>query len=276
MTEPQRPSESGLVLAIDIATIVLLGVSLGVAFNGVQKASGSSRALPWVAHEKTLAKLEDVAGAATPATGASAAIGAPIPGTATAAGTPPANRTPGSTAAPATRRADVDPKSAAHPSAPASTNPHGSAPRAPDAAPSAPTSGTSSPPANGSPAAPAVPNIPDSREPLEAGYATIKALHVAQAALFVDARSAQEYAEGHIPGAVNLPFDDVFKKPELAKSIANGGRPIVTYCGGGDCELSKSLAFALIEAGQRKVLVFLGGLPGWKDAGNPVSTGPQP
>ena len=82
--------------------------------------------------------------------------------------------------------------------------------------------------------------IPDSREPVEASLDIVRRLHADGAAVFLDARTAAEYAEGHIAGAVNVPFDDVFKHPELLKSVDAKGRPVVTYCGGGDCELSRS------------------------------------
>jgi rhodanese-related sulfurtransferase len=287
---PRRP-DSGYALALDIATIVLVGATLGVAFNGVQRASGSNRALPWVAHERKLAKLEDVLSA--PPAPPPASPGAPEPNQATGRTAASAHAIPvpadpdlatgkspapmgavHSATQPATRAAPSDTNPAVHAGRPTRAEP--ATRSAPPPAPRAePVAGATPPPATTSTSAP-VPEIPDTREPLEAGYATVKALHVANAALFVDARSSEEYAAGHIPGAVNLPFDDVFGKPELAKSIDPKGRPIVTYCGGGDCELSKSLAFALIEAGQRKVLVFVAGLPGWKDAGNPVATGATP
>ncbi len=121
-----------------------------------------------------------------------------------------------------------------------------------------------------------LPTVPDSDQPLEADYSMVKKFWDAKAALFLDAREASEYAEGHIPGAVSLPYDDVFKDPGKAKSVDSNGRVIVCYCSGGDCELSKNLAAALIDAGHKKVLVFMGGMPGWKEAGAPVVTGTEP
>jgi rhodanese-related sulfurtransferase len=150
-------------------------------------------------------------------------------------------------------------------------------PAVPTPAPPAPAAGTPAPAAaaTATPAAD-VPVIPDSREPMEAELAVVRRLHAANAAVFVDARSAAEYAEGHIAGALNLPFDDVFKKPDLVKGLADRGLPIVCYCGGGDCDLSRNLAFSFLDAGRKRVLVFLGGLPEWKDAALPVKTGDQP
>lgn len=48
--------------------------------------------------------------------------------------------------------------------------------------------------------------------------------------LLLDARSAQAFAEGHIEGAVNLPFPD-FTPESLATLIgADRNRPILIYC----------------------------------------------
>ena len=139
---------------------------------------------------------------------------------------------------------------------------------------SATTAPTKPAAAAAAPAATDVPTVPDTREPLEAHLASIRKLYDAGVATFVDARSPEEYAEGHISGAQSIPFDEVFKNPDRMKALVTHGRPIiVTYCGGGECDLSRNLAFSLIDAGHKKVLVFLEGFPGWKDSGAPVVTG---
>lgn len=278
MNEPFRSpdSDSGPRLLRAVLVIVFAGAALGLGSNWIQRLSGSSRALPLIATESKLAKLETLPAALDSSAGSTPSAIATNGAAADRATTnsAPSSMPPASAhaVAPEAHRVAV-----ANPVAPnatsrspgANSDSAGPTSKPPQAAPSSP------PAAASSAATPSLPAIPDTREPLEVNYATVKALHDAGAALFVDARSAEEYAEGHIPGAVDLPFDDVFKKPELAKSLDTRGRPIVTYCGGGDCELSKSLAFSLIEAGQKKVLVFTGGLPGWKDAGNRIATGPS-
>lgn len=125
-------------------------------------------------------------------------------------------------------------------------------------------------------AAKTAPVIPLTREPLAGTLATVKALYATRAAVFVDARSADEYAAGHIAGAISLPFDDAFKQPELAKRLADHGKPIVTYCDGGDCTLSKDLAFTLIDQGHKRVLFYADGFPGWKAGGGATHTGATP
>ena len=47
--------------------------------------------------------------------------------------------------------------------------------------------------------------------------------------LILDARSASAYAEGHIAGAVNLPFTD-FTDQSLRAAIGDANRRILIYC----------------------------------------------
>ena len=54
---------------------------------------------------------------------------------------------------------------------------------------------------------------------------------VAQGAMLVDVRTPEEYAEGHLPEAVNIPFEPIaeaFAKPGIAKDT-----PVVVYCRSG-------------------------------------------
>jgi phage shock protein E len=48
-------------------------------------------------------------------------------------------------------------------------------------------------------------------------------------AIILDARSANAFAQGHIKGAVNLPFTD-FTAESLAATIGDAKRPILIYC----------------------------------------------
>ncbi|BCV36257.1 sulfurtransferase [Shewanella chilikensis] len=54
---------------------------------------------------------------------------------------------------------------------------------------------------------------------------------VAQGAMLVDVRTPEEYAEGHLPEAVNIPFEQIaeaFAKQGIAKDT-----PVVVYCRSG-------------------------------------------
>lgn len=118
-----------------------------------------------------------------------------------------------------------------------------------------------------------VPQIPDLDRPIEASLEQVRRLHEADAALFLDAREADEYAEGHIAGALCVPFDVAAGDPPMLENLETGGKPLVVYCGGGACELSMNLAWELIYAGHSRVVVYMGGYPEWVAAGYPTETG---
>jgi len=85
--------------------------------------------------------------------------------------------------------------------------------------------------------------------------------------LFIDARDDKEYREGHITGSKLAPAN-----PGDIKRWATEDDPVVTYCSGGECDLSMSLANELMgeDWGFARVFVFDGGLPQWIEAGYPV------
>ena len=112
-----------------------------------------------------------------------------------------------------------------------------------------------------------LPEIPDLDRPIEADIARATLFHESGAALFVDARDVEEYAAGHIAGAISMPYDVAAGEPELIENLDPGGRPIVVYCGGGECELSMSLAYEMIFAGHTKVLIYMGGYDEWGGSG---------
>ena len=102
------------------------------------------------------------------------------------------------------------------------------------------------------------------------GEIDFKQLHDAGAALFIDAREDWEFAEGHIPGAINLPYEQAITDPAALEKIDQGGKPIVIYCGGGSCEVSISVAWELLGVGKTHIAVYMGGFPEWEEAGFPV------
>jgi rhodanese-related sulfurtransferase len=118
-----------------------------------------------------------------------------------------------------------------------------------------------------------LPQIPDLGRPVKIDLGAVKQLLDAGAALVIDAREPGEFAAGRIPGAISMPYDEVSSEPERLENLESGGKPIIVYCGGGRCELSLSLAWDLIHAGQSKVVVYEGGFPEWEAAGHPVERG---
>lgn len=118
-----------------------------------------------------------------------------------------------------------------------------------------------------------LPDVPQVDRPIQIGVAAARQFFDRSAAVFVDARDRDEYTAGHVPGALSLPYDEVVSEPERLQRLDAGGKPIIVYCGGGACELSIRLAEELIVAGQKRVLVYMGGLPEWAAAGHPVARG---
>lgn len=86
-------------------------------------------------------------------------------------------------------------------------------------------------------------------------------------ALFLDARSSDEFIAGHIPGARNLPFYEMEEFEQAALEGAVPGDRIVVYCEGVGCELSLFLARDLQARGFTDVNIFYGGFPEWQGAG---------
>lgn len=119
----------------------------------------------------------------------------------------------------------------------------------------------------------ALPEIPAVGRPVKIETGAVAQLVAAAAALVIDAREDWEYAEGHIPGAISMPYDQAVTDAALLESLSTAGRPIVVYCGGGTCEISLSLAWELIGAGHERVAVYMGGFPEWRDLGHRVATG---
>jgi rhodanese-related sulfurtransferase len=82
--------------------------------------------------------------------------------------------------------------------------------------------------------------------------------------LVLDVRTPQEFAEGHVPGALNVPHD------EVAARLADIPRDkqIVLYCRSGR---RAALAAAMLgAAGYARLSHLEGDMPAWAAAGRPV------
>ena len=89
----------------------------------------------------------------------------------------------------------------------------------------------------------------------------IKANH---AGLILDVRSPQEYAEGHIPGAINIPHDQLGSR--LAEISSFKDKEIVLYCASGG-RVGRA-ANTLQPAGFNKLLHLDGDMNGWRSNGS--------
>ncbi len=81
--------------------------------------------------------------------------------------------------------------------------------------------------------------------------------------LLVDVRSGAEFASGHIPGAVNIPMDQI----EARLDDLDLHRPIVLICQSGK---RARMTAGLLEPCQRQITVLEGGTKAWIQAGLPL------
>lgn len=80
----------------------------------------------------------------------------------------------------------------------------------------------------------------------------------------VEVLSEENYKEGHIPGAVNLPMDQLEKS---AKKYLKKTDTIVVYCASYHCHASTNATRMLLDMGYKKVFDFKGSKKLWVDSG---------
>ena len=91
--------------------------------------------------------------------------------------------------------------------------------------------------------------------------------------IFIDTREPDEYEEGHIPGALNLPFEQWDDYWYLVEPYLDVDSELILYCGGLDCELSLFAARELQIIGYPNSYIFFGGYHKWVKARMPVEIG---
>jgi rhodanese-related sulfurtransferase len=92
-------------------------------------------------------------------------------------------------------------------------------------------------------------------------------------AVFVDARPQDQFLLGHIEGACNIPWEAFDHEFPQVKDIIPQGTPIITYCDGEGCGLSRELAVAMLGMGYTNVRVLANGWSLWQMEHLPVATG---
>jgi rhodanese-related sulfurtransferase len=95
-----------------------------------------------------------------------------------------------------------------------------------------------------------------------------------------DTRIASDFAEGHIKGAISVPYREKSEKSvafdagqdefDLAKLPTDKGAPLIVYCNGPECWKSFKAATAAIKNGYSSIYWYRAGFPDWKSKGLPT------
>lgn len=111
--------------------------------------------------------------------------------------------------------------------------------------------------------------------------ATVARLAAAGAHL-IDARNAEEFKAGHLPGAKLVPyvehsakaadFDASKDQFDLSQLPTDKAAVLVFNCNGPECWKSYKASVAALKAGYTQVNWFRGGFPEWRAAGQKVAT----
>jgi len=83
--------------------------------------------------------------------------------------------------------------------------------------------------------------------------------------VILDVRSVEGYREGHVPGALNIPFEEL---PNRLKELPKN-QEIITYCWNVTCLLCTKAAYVLASKGFT-AREMIGGIASWQEAGFPV------
>lgn len=88
------------------------------------------------------------------------------------------------------------------------------------------------------------------------------------APVVLDVRSEQEFAAGHIPGAINIPYRQIPNRlDEIDEFMA---QEIVVYC---EVGVRAGIAEIMLEqAGFEHISTLDGDMEGWRQAGLPIDT----
>jgi rhodanese-related sulfurtransferase len=97
--------------------------------------------------------------------------------------------------------------------------------------------------------------------------------HADGAAIFADARPSEDFAAGHIQGALSTPQQDLDAWIEAFIAGTDPDAVIIAYCEGAGCSLSKSLVDTLVELGFANARYLVDGWGKWKANHLPVGKG---
>jgi rhodanese-related sulfurtransferase len=88
--------------------------------------------------------------------------------------------------------------------------------------------------------------------------------------VIIDSRHEEEFAKGHIEGAINL-LDVHMQRADLLRLARKPDTPLLFYCNGEYCPRSANAAKNAVAWGYRRVYWFRDGWQAWTDKQLPVT-----
>jgi len=250
---------------LGVLLFLIVGAGLGLGFNALRP-----RPLPWVATARTAVKLEDLS---PPVASAEPAPTASAPTTDTASNMSGTDGTDGGASEPPAEKPAAK-ETATKETASKGTD--GTQASAPETTAVAATADSAKAAARAAAIKKLYADLPESDVPIDVSLTKAKDLYDRGGLLVLDARDLDEYADGHIMGAIDAPYDDKVGDIQWLIDTAKDPRPILCYCNGGECELGLDLATEISRTGHKRVMVLTDGYPGWRNAGYPIAPGRKP
>lgn len=84
--------------------------------------------------------------------------------------------------------------------------------------------------------------------------------------VIIDVRTAEEFRQGHIPNAINIPLSEIINNPNTLEPSKD--KPIILYCRSG--YRAGKASKILLKNGYQNLRHLEGDIQGWLKAGLPV------
>jgi len=105
---------------------------------------------------------------------------------------------------------------------------------------------------------------------IEMNADALKDMVEAGMAVLLDARTRENYNQGHIPQAINLPIGEFKQMYDKISPLLTEDKAIIIYCIGINCIDSALLAKELHQKGFREIFVYKAGMEEWQELGYPI------
>ena len=87
----------------------------------------------------------------------------------------------------------------------------------------------------------------------------------------IDVLAGDQFQQGHLPGAVNVPLDDQFDS-KIQAAVPDKSQEVIVYCASPQCSASPKAAQRMEALGYQNVIDYEGGKQAWQDNGLSLET----